>query len=275
MTATSSALNRGNSCSILRLPAGGQRDQDHATVARVLLPANEPATLERGHDARRGRTADAHGLRELARFHLPPHPEHPQAGEGGPRQPVRREDVRLHVPADRGGCAEEVRDGPHGAEVERTIAERFEHLPFRREQLVGHAAPSAAIRSPSSRATSRIASTSSSVVRKLTKHGRSHTPSVDQRRCQVHAPVRLDRLRERVVVGVEVGRRRPVHGGSGRSRAAAARPSSRSHRPRPRFGRAGRPRGGSARSPRGTAAPRAPGTRARASAHGTAASTRA
>ena len=120
----------------LPLPRRRQGDQDHATVARVPLPSDEPATLERGHDARRGRTADAHGLRELARFHLPPDPEHPQAGEGGPRQPVRRQDVRLHVPADRGGCAEEVRDGPHGAEVERTIAQRFEHLAFRREQLV-------------------------------------------------------------------------------------------------------------------------------------------
>ena len=86
-----------------------------------LRRVDEPTALERRHHAGRGRPADPHRGREVARLHLAPHPQHPEAHERRPREPVGREDLRLHVAADRGGAAEHVRDRPHRAEVERQV----------------------------------------------------------------------------------------------------------------------------------------------------------
>ncbi len=193
-----------------------------------------------------------------------------------------REDVRFHMPADRRRGPEQVRDGPHRPEVERSRCPSAARAPSPPPAgaLVGSSTSlaftprSPAIRSPSSRATSTIASTSSSVVRKFTKHGRSHT-------CRRSARTPGTRGRPRWIAFASAslcasGRdarwgvadrhdrelRRLAHRlevlGLGRDAVEQVRLAR-----------------GCGRSPRGTAARRAPGTRARASAPGTAASTRA
>ena len=138
VTSTSSALNSGNSCSILRVPAA-------VSDTRTMRPSRgsffrrtnlRPSSVVMTPVAV-GRLMPTAGG-EVAGLHLAPDPQHPQARERRPRQPVGREDVRLHVPADRGGRAEQVRHGPHRAEVERPVAERIEDLAFGGKQLVRH-----------------------------------------------------------------------------------------------------------------------------------------
>ena len=53
-------------------PGRGQRHQDHAAVARVLLPPHEPPALERGDDPGRGGPADADGRRRSRAVSISP-----------------------------------------------------------------------------------------------------------------------------------------------------------------------------------------------------------
>ncbi len=153
-----------------------RQGHEHGPTVTGILRARDPATsLERPQDTGRGRPTDAHLLGERVRLELAPDPEHPEPHERRPGEPVGRQDPRLQMSPDRGRAPEHVRDRPHRPEVERHVAELFEHLPFgRQEALPTHEDPPE-MRSPSSRATSMSAMTSSSVVRKFTKHGRSHT----------------------------------------------------------------------------------------------------
>ena len=166
---------------------------------RILAAGHEATALERRHHARGGRPADPHRRREVARLHLTPHPQHPEAHERRPRETVGGQDLRLHVAADRGGGAEHVRDRPHRPEVERQVAELRRRSSARR-----------ASRAPSGRRASRPRLT------RRSPRGRCARPA--------RAPRRGARARP------------PRWSGSSRS-TAAARPRRRSAPTRGRHGR--------------------------------------
>ena len=155
VTSTSSALNSGNSCSILRVPAAvSETSTMRPSRASFLRRTNlRPSSVVMTPVAVGRLMPDGGG--EVARLHLAPDPQHPEPGERRPGQPVGGEDVRLHMPADRGRRAEQVRHGPHRPEVERSLAERIEDLAFGGEQLVLHARASPRRSAPPARARPR------------------------------------------------------------------------------------------------------------------------
>ena len=250
-----------------------RQGHEHGPAVTGIPRARDPATsLERPQDTGRGRPADAHLVGEGVRLELAPDPEHPEPHERRPGEPVGRQDPRLQMSPDRGRAPEHVRDRPHRPEVERHVAELFEHLPFgRQEALPTHEdlAGDALAQLPRD-----VHERDDVVVGGAEVHEARAQPhlAVDERRCEVDPSVGLDGLGQGRVVGVRLDARQ-ARGGSARSRAAAAPPSPR-RPPSPALGdRAGPPRPGSARWPRGTDARRGPGRRATPSARGTAAST--
>ena len=165
-TRASSALNRGNSSSIFRPTARGERDEHHAAVLRVLAlrrTYRRPCSVVRTPLAvgRLIPTAAAN-----SRASISPQIQSTQRAVNAVQDSrSSREHGRLQVAPERRAAPEDVGDRPHRPEVEREVPELLHDLAFGGQQAVGAHEDPFAILSPSSWATSRTASTSSSVVR--------------------------------------------------------------------------------------------------------------